>query len=232
MFFFVPCIPPSKTSQQKGVRRSKRTLKNPRGVQFFEREDVRKTREELRRLILPFRPPAPIDGPVLLSLLFVFPYLAGTPKALVRQGLLDWHTGKPDWDNAAKGVADILQRDSFIVSDAHITFGQVLEARGPDELTGIGVSITVMPPADESPLLRKMRERIIEYQRAHPADRGTCPRCWHTFGRAIPMPPAGERCFNCGRVSDREPPAPDTFDDVDLFSDASDPIDPNDLFAT
>lgn len=231
MFFFVRCIPPTKTSQQKGVRRTRRTLKNPRGVIFFEREDVKETREYLRQLILPYRPPQPIDGPLRLDLLFVFPYLKSTPKRLSAEGLPDYYLDTPDWDNAAKGVADILQRDAFIVADSRITFGRVLEARGPEELQGIGVSITVMPPAHESPLLRKVRERILEYQRTHPNRPGTCPRCWHAFGRAIPEPPSGERCFNCGRLSERlhtdEP-----FDDVDLFAeDTGAPIDPDDLFA-
>lgn len=227
MFFFAPCIPPNKTSQQKGIRRTKRTVRNPRGVVFFEREDVRKAREYLRDFILPFRPPQPIPGPVMLGLAFVFPYLASTPKTITRSGILDWHVGTPDWDNVSKGVADILRRDLFIISDAHITLGWVLEARGPDELTGIGVSIHTMPPADESPILRKVRERILEYQRTHPADRGTCPRCWHTFGRAIPMPPKGQPCHKCGRISDREDMPAATFDDVDLFADGL--IDPDDL---
>ena len=66
----------------------------------------------------PYQPARPLTGPVSLKLAFVWPYRKSEPKKN-RIGLIP-KTTKPDWDNLAKTLQDVLTRLRFWEDDAQV----------------------------------------------------------------------------------------------------------------
>jgi len=80
-------------------------------------------------------PKEPIDGPVEVRLIFVMP----RPKSRKRDV---WHTAKPDADNLAKAVLDVLTKVGLWVDDSRVAGLTVLKTYTVDgQPTGCDVHV-------------------------------------------------------------------------------------------
>lgn len=134
--FFLACTPPTFTAQQKGVSfKSRRFYKKPAAVAIDT---------ALTLAMKPFRPAAPLAGPLCVEIAWIFPYLKKDPKDVRDAGFLIRSMLTPDLVNAEKAVVDLFKTDSlrFIVEDAHIAEQHLYKFRGPPNTNGIAVRIT------------------------------------------------------------------------------------------
>ena len=129
----VRCVPPSITAQQKRVR-----VVRGKPV-FFHGAKMREEAATWAGLLQPHQPPAPLDGPLALSLRFVYPHLKSAKKTDVHR-LLPKIT-KPDAGNVAKHLEDVLTRLRFITDDARIADLRVQKFHGPEAEVGIRIQI-------------------------------------------------------------------------------------------
>lgn len=133
--FFIKCLPP-RTTHQAALR----IFKNKSGKQFIGRD--RKglsVARMLEDLLLPHRPVARIDEPVLLTVRYYYPYRKSEPKK--NRNALIPHTSKPDADNILKGYLDAMTRCGFWKDD-NIVFRINFE-KYFDERSGIYTAISV-----------------------------------------------------------------------------------------
>lgn len=137
LMFSVSCVPPKTSHHAKKII----TLKTRDGRSFHKLGDKRELQDAkatLLSLFRPHQPPAPLTGPVALVIDLTWPWLAGDSKRVRALGRIP-HDSKPDWDNAAKGIADCLVTLRFLEQDSRIVDGRVRKWRG--DRPGITVSL-------------------------------------------------------------------------------------------
>jgi len=71
------------------------------------------------------RPEGPLEGPLELILGFYFPrpkshFRTGKNAHILKKGVSDFHTSKPDSDNLAKAVMDAMTQLGFWVDDSQV----------------------------------------------------------------------------------------------------------------
>lgn len=77
--FTIKCVPPSITAQQKRVR-----FVNGKPM-FFHGGKMQEQTATWTSLLQPYQPPAPMDGPLSLSVRLVYPHLKSTKKTDVHK---------------------------------------------------------------------------------------------------------------------------------------------------
>lgn len=102
--------PTTVTAQQKGV------FVLGGKPRFFTKAKVKKAQNALVARLAGHRPTQPLDGPLAMSVLWVFQ----RPKAMKDTGSLAFHTKRPDLDNLLKGVLDALEPAGWVTDDARI----------------------------------------------------------------------------------------------------------------
>jgi len=114
--FTIPGAPKT-TAQQKGIM-----VRNGRAM-FFKKKKVC---EEEARLILackPHRPEWAFEGAVSAKITFVFPFTKAEERK--HRGEEVWFTTpkltRPDVDNCAKTLMDVLTKQRFWVDDSQVT---------------------------------------------------------------------------------------------------------------
>lgn len=136
--FFVRCVPPTVTAQQK------RAVRTEHGVRFFKGKRQVDAENDLLSLLRPYAPGKPIAGPVRLEIAAVWPFrksdLASKAKAerCRRLGRIP-HDQKPDCDNLAKALIDKLVTLGFIEDDKRVCDLRVSKYFGSEP--GLGVRI-------------------------------------------------------------------------------------------
>lgn len=136
--FTIRCVPPSVTAQKK---RLAIIGGKPR---FFHGAKMREQERTWASLLLPHVPTEPVLGPIELKATLVYPHLKGTPKRDVH--LVIPKASKPDADNAAKHLTDLLVTMRFIGDDAKIARLIVEKFHGPEATVGIQIAIRPMSP--------------------------------------------------------------------------------------
>jgi Holliday junction resolvase RusA-like endonuclease len=132
MSFFVHCVPP------KVSHHHKRIVKIGNFSRLADRPELNAAKQSLDAWFLPHQPPAALGGPIVLDIELIWPWLAGDSKKVRALGRIP-HDSKPDWDNAAKGIADCLARLRFIDQDSRVVDGRVRKWRG--DVPGIAIRI-------------------------------------------------------------------------------------------
>lgn len=74
--------------------------------------------EKIKNAISPFRPEAPVNGPVYIKIIWCFPYRKSERKA--KLGEVIPKDTRPDIDNLNKNLLDILQKEQFITDDSNV----------------------------------------------------------------------------------------------------------------
>lgn len=130
---FLRCVPPRITAQMKRIR-----VVNGKPV-FFHSSAMKMEANIWALLLQPYRPEQPMDGPLTLSMKFVYPHVAATKKA-DREQLIP-KTTKPDAGNTAKHLEDLLTKMRFIADDARFYKVNIEKWHGPADLVGITIQI-------------------------------------------------------------------------------------------
>ncbi len=137
--FFLDCIPPTATDQQKGafIIPPKKGESGKGTIQFFVKKEVRAAQAILEALLRPHAPAAPREGPIRLSVTFAWPWRASEPKGS-RHGVR-WKDTQPDSSNLIKGLEDCMTRLGFWRNDGQIADLRV--AKGWSDKPGIEIVI-------------------------------------------------------------------------------------------
>ena len=128
MDFFMNMVPPTATAQEHSVR----VIKGK--PVFFDPPKVKEAKKLLIRHLMSNRPAVPIEGPVQLTVMWLFP--RGK-----RHKHGEWRTTRPDTDNLEKLLKDCMTKVGFWKDDAQVVSERV-EKRWSDDPTGIYVEIT------------------------------------------------------------------------------------------
>lgn len=137
---WLPCIPPTRTAQQKGayIRPGKNGGKGH--IQFFTKNAVKKAANELKAILSPIQPEKPLKGPLSLMVTMVFPWPKGTAKyKRVSEG--EPHASRPDCSNLIKLLEDTMTEMGFWEDDSQIYDLRVRKFRGNEP----GISIRISP---------------------------------------------------------------------------------------
>lgn len=113
--FFLSMIPPTTTSQEKGLA----VGKNGKPYAYTKYKN-RAVENEFYRLLLPHKPKTPLTGPVMLTVLWSFPKGKSHKDG-------EWKITKPDTDNLQKILKDIMTKAGFWVDDSRVCCETVLK---------------------------------------------------------------------------------------------------------
>ena len=141
--FHLPIVPPRATSQGAG-KRIQVVKGRPR---FFKNRRQESAEHDYMLLCAPYRPAAPMAGPVALTVDFVFPWRAGEPRRNRSLGRMP-KTTKPDGGNMLKALEDCLTKLGFWFDDAQVADERVTRAWGDQ----VGVYVAITPIHLELPL--------------------------------------------------------------------------------
>jgi len=115
--FHINCIPPKSTHQA-----ALRILRRRDGTQFLGKCSSSKgkhVQNELLMLFAPHAPPAPMQGALTLNVYWAYPWRKSEKKANIAKGAMLCDT-RPDCDNLAKFIMDILTRLGFYKDDGQV----------------------------------------------------------------------------------------------------------------
>ena len=135
MRIFLLLDPPTATAQERQV-----TIVHNKPV-FYQPEKLKEAKRILRLHLRPFKPKAPLYGPVELRVSWLFP----RGKRHKHQ---EWRVTKPDTDNLQKMLKDVMTDLGFWVDDAQVA-KEIVEKIWSDEPTGISIEIVELTKIKE-----------------------------------------------------------------------------------
>ena len=135
--FFIPCIPPTSTSQ------TKRLVMIQGKPRFFPNKKVAAAKKDLMLFLKETQPKQPMEGPIELWITFIWPWRSAEPKRNRAQGTLH-KTTKPDCDNLAKLITDCLTKLVYWNDDSQVCRLRVAKYWGSDP----GISVTIFHPEE------------------------------------------------------------------------------------
>ena len=106
MKFVLDIVPPTVTAQTKRLR-----VIHGKPM-FYESPRAREARELIEAALTPHRPDAPIAGPVMLSVVWMFPTKSHKEGA--------WRITRPDTDNLQKMLKDCMTRVGYWGDDSQV----------------------------------------------------------------------------------------------------------------
>lgn len=139
--FHLAIVPPKATSQSAGKRMA---IINGRPM-FFKNKAAASAEHDYLTLCAPHKPAQPIDGAVLLSVAFVFPWRKSESKRRRALGQV-YMTTKPDCSNAIKAFEDCLTKLGFWHDDGQVADLRVSKCWGDS----VGITIAITPLEDQS----------------------------------------------------------------------------------
>lgn len=104
--FFIPGNPPRTTFQAKKI-----AVRNNRPV-MYDSPEAKAAKEYFMYATSAYRPKEPLTGPVSLDVAWSFQSKSAKPGT--------WKVTKPDCDNLAKTLTDVLTRNGFWADDAQV----------------------------------------------------------------------------------------------------------------
>ena len=128
MNFFIEMVPPTATAQEKQV-----TVVKGKPI-FYDPAPVKEARAQLTGRLVPHKPAVPLDGPLALSTVWLFPKGKSHKHG-------EWRITRPDTDNLHKLLKDCMTRCGFWHDDAQVV-REAVEKRWSDDPTGIYIEIT------------------------------------------------------------------------------------------
>lgn len=108
----LPIVPPTTTHQAKKIIRA------GKHASLADSKELKQVTSDYLTLLKPYQPDTPITGPVHLAIRFVWPYRKSEPRKN-RCNLIP-KTTKPDWDNMAKTLQDVMTKLGFWLDDAQV----------------------------------------------------------------------------------------------------------------
>lgn len=136
--FFLACVPPKGNAQQKGAF----VLPGGKGIRFFKKKAVVAAEQTWHALLYPHRPESPFTGPVSLCIGFLYPWRKGEKKGTIRDYSMMPIETRPDVENVAKGLIDVMTTLRFFHDDSQIAALTLTKDYG--DLPGIGVQLATI----------------------------------------------------------------------------------------
>lgn len=130
MEFFVSMKPPTATAQEKKVR-----VVHGKPM-FYDPAPVKEAKRLLVGHLSGHSPDTPMEGPVSLRVLWLF------PKGKTHKNG-EWRVTKPDTDNLQKLLKDCMTKCGFWKDDAQVV-REVVEKRWSDDPTGIYIEVEAL----------------------------------------------------------------------------------------
>lgn len=127
MNFFMNMIPPTATAQEHSVR----VIKGK--PIFFDPPKVKEAKQKLMTHLRLHKPEAPLEGPLSLTTIWMFPKGKSHKNG-------EWRVTKPDTDNLQKLLKDCMTKVGFWNDDAQVCHERV-EKRWADDPSGIYIEI-------------------------------------------------------------------------------------------
>lgn len=134
--FFIRCNPPKATAQQKGI------VVVGGKPRHFKKKHVREAESDLLSLLSPHRPNGAAEGPVMLSVLWIYPWRSAEPRKNRALGFLP-SDKRPDSDNILKMLKDCLGRLHYWGDDSQVAWEQILKGWG--DRPGFGIIVAPIP---------------------------------------------------------------------------------------
>ena len=132
---FLPGEPDTATAQEKGIK-IKKSRTGRYYPQFYDKPEVKKAKSNLACMLMDHRPAAPIDGAVVVKIVWYFS--RGTkPKKYINT----YKATKPDLDNMSKNTLDILTKLKFWHDDGQVALLILSKYWVEDEDAGIRLII-------------------------------------------------------------------------------------------
>ena len=141
--FFVRCVPPKATAQQKGAFYNHALGR----VIHFKKKNVVESENDYMTLLAPHVPKEPFRGAVRFEAIFVWPFRKSESQK-TRKRLLVPMTVKPDFDNLSKTLCDTMTKLCFWTDDSLVSDGRVRKFWG--ERSGIHIRVEEIAWADAS----------------------------------------------------------------------------------
>jgi len=135
--FHLPITPPKATSQ------TKRLVMVGGKPRFFPKKSHKDAEHDLLTLCMPYAPAEPLQGPLSLTVNFVFPWRASESQKRRAMGKMPCDT-RPDCDNLVKLVADVLTKLRFYNDDGQIAYLHVSKSWGDK----VGISVVIYRACD------------------------------------------------------------------------------------
>ncbi len=132
--FRLSCIPP------KTTHHAKRIVRVGTFSRLADTPELVKAKATLDALLIPYQIAAPIAPPVVLSVVFTFPWRENEKKRDRLKGRIP-HTSRPDCSNLVKTLEDRLQALRFITDDNGVAELRVQKWWGDDP----GIEIMLQP---------------------------------------------------------------------------------------
>ena len=127
--FVIKGTPNTKTAQQKGVS----CVRNH--PHFYQKPEVLAAKEELRAGLMPHAPEEPYEGALYIKCMWLF-----DKKTLQKSEYNTFRVERPDLDNLAKGLFDVMTDLGFWYDDNQLA--QVLLSKGwSHEFPGLFIQI-------------------------------------------------------------------------------------------
>lgn len=127
---FLLMNPPTVTAQESKVAivRNKPIIYKP--------EKIKQAKKEIIKHLMPFKPKEPMQGPIELKVVWLFP--RGK-----RHKHFEWRTTRPDTDNLEKLLKDCMTEVGFWKDDALVVSETVYKIWS-DEPTGISIELKAL----------------------------------------------------------------------------------------
>ena len=114
----------------KGQPRARAFYRPGLGCRMYDPGSAEAWKQAVAAAIMPHKPEAPLTGPVCMNIEFSFPrpkshYRTGKHAGELREDAPQWHTSKPDRDNAEKAVMDCLTQIGVWRDDCVVCAGSV-----------------------------------------------------------------------------------------------------------
>lgn len=142
--FFINVDPPTATAQEKHVR-----VVDGRPL-FFDPAPVKEAKSLLTGFLALYRPEQPLQGPVELSVLWLFDKGKSHSHG-------EWRTTRPDTDNLQKALKDCMTKCGYWKDDAQVV-REVVEKRWSEDPVGIFVAVRTLEPQDLSANFPELEE--------------------------------------------------------------------------
>jgi len=117
--FRLDIIPPRGTAQGKGIRVVE--IRGRQTPMLFDKKPLKDAKKILTAALLPHVPAQPFTGPIMLRVVWCFPWRKAEPKKNRAAGWA-WKETLPDLDNLNKALADIMTKQGYWKDDGQIAW--------------------------------------------------------------------------------------------------------------
>lgn len=132
--FWIDCVPPKATSQQKGAM-----VLPGNNIRFFKKKAVEQAERSFMAMLYPHKPTTPLNGPLSAKFTFVWPWRKSEPKKVTEREILKPMDKRPDCSNIIKMLEDSMTTLRFWDDDSQIADLSIAKFWG--QKTGIGINV-------------------------------------------------------------------------------------------